>query len=63
MCAFHVSLESEMIPRFSVSLGTGIGLLLQASVASRGLNGRSEKSTVDDLGAEQEEALSLKVRI
>ena len=52
MCAFHVSLESKMIPRYLVSLAREIGLLLQASVTSRGLNGRSEKTTVDDLGAE-----------
>ena len=47
-----MSLESKMIPRYLFSLPTGIGLLLQVSVASRGLNGRSEKTTVDDLGAE-----------
>ena len=47
-----MSLESKMIPRYLVSLATGIGLLLQASVALRGLNGRSEKTTVDDLGTE-----------
>jgi len=54
MWGFQVSLASRVSPRYFVLLVMGMGLLLQARVASMILNGRSEKTTVDDLWAEME---------
>ena len=49
MWFFHVNLESRVMPKYFVVLVMGIGMLLQARVASMMLKGRSEKTIVDDL--------------